>query len=264
MFPLITLTTDFQPGSPYIAQMKGVLYSRVPDVRIVDVTHAVPPQNILFGAFALADTVPYFPAGTIHIAVVDPGVGSERELVCIRLGKSPEQAQTVLCPNNGLVSVLTRKFPVLSVNLIQNPSLFPENPSATFHGRDILAPVAAALALGVPVSEVGDAVGTERLVHLSIPEPEKTPEGWRGHVLFADSFGNLMTNLTRELVPNPIFVTAGMKTFRFVRTYAEASADSLVALFGSQGRLELAVVNGNAQEILGLQDPQGLLADCAE
>lgn len=264
MIPLITLTTDFQPGSPYIAQMKGVLYSRVPDVRIMDVTHAVPPQNILFGAFTLADTAPYFPAGTIHVAVVDPGVGSERELVCVRLGKSSEQAQTVLCPNNGLMSVLARKIPVLSVNLIQNPALFAKTPSATFHGRDILAPVAAALALGVPVSQVGEAVGPERLVPLSIPEPEKTPAGWRGHVLFADSFGNLTTNLTRELVPNPALVTAGTKTFRFVRTYAEAPAGSLVALFGSQGRLELAVVNGNAQEILGLRDPQGLRADCSE
>ncbi len=264
MFPLITLTTDFQPGSPYIAQMKGVLYSRVPDVRIVDVTHAVPPQNITFGAFALADTVPYFPAGTIHVAVVDPGVGSERELVCVRLGKMPEQAQTVLCPNNGLVSVLARKFPVLSVNLIQNPALFAENPSVTFHGRDILAPVAAALALGVPLSEVGEAVGPERLIPLSIPEPEKTSAGWRGHVLFADSFGNLTTNLTRDLIPNPTLVTAGSKTFRFVRTYADAPAGSLVALFGSQGRLELAVVNGNAQEILGLGDPLGFLADCTE
>ena len=264
MFPLITLTTDFQPGSPYIAQMKGVLYCRVPDVRIVDVTHAVPPQNILFGAFALADTMPYFPAGTIHVAVVDPGVGSERELVCVRLGKSADQTQTVLCPNNGLVSVLARKFPVLSVNLIQNPALFSETPSGTFHGRDILAPVAAALALGVPVSEVGEAAGLERLVSISIPEPEKSPAGWRGQVLFADSFGNLTTNFTRELVPNPALVTAGAKTFRFVRTYADAPAGSLVALFGSQGRLELAVVNGNAQEILGLRDPQGLLADCSE
>ncbi|MDO4857381.1 MAG: SAM-dependent chlorinase/fluorinase [Thermoguttaceae bacterium] len=262
MVPLVTLTTDFQPDSPYIAQMKGVLYSRLSDVRIVDVTHSVPPQNILFGAYVLADTVPYFPRGTIHIAVVDPGVGSERELICVGFGESEHIAQTVLCPNNGLVSVLARAFPVLSVNLIQNQAFFRESPSVTFHGRDILAPVAAALALGVPVPYLGEALDAEKLVRFPIPEPERTPDGWWGQVLFADSFGNLTTNLTREMVQDPAFVTARTKTFRFVRTYADAPAGSLVALFGSQGRLELAVVNGSAKETIGLAHPEGLIVTC--
>jgi len=261
---LISLLTDFQPGSPYIAQMKGVLYGLVPDVRIVDVTHSVPPQNVRFGAFALADTVPYFPAGTIHIAVVDPGVGSDRELVCVRVGKSEKDAQTILCPNNGLVSVLTRKLPVLSVNLIQNPALFLKNPSATFHGRDILSPVAVALANGTPVSEVGDPLVPERLVQISIPEPNCSEEGVSGEVLFVDSFGNLTTNITRDVLPQMSYVVARMQNFRFVNTYADAPAGSTVALFGSQDRLELAVVNGSAKEVIGLTHPEGLIIFCVK
>lgn len=257
--PIVTLMTDFQEGSPYVAQMKGVLYSRVPEVQVVDVTHSVPPQNVLYGACVLAETASFFPAGTIHVAVVDPEVGSRRKLVCAQAN-----AQFFLCPENGLLTEVIRKFSVQRVFEIRNPECFLPEVSATFHGRDVLAPTAAFLAQGRGVELVGPALASEELRRLPIPQASANYFGISGTFLYADSFGNLVTNVTRDVFEAYVSrITGGQPgsimrignsefatDLRFVRTYSDCQPGTRVILWGSQGRLELAVVNGSAQQEL--------------
>jgi S-adenosylmethionine hydrolase len=242
---LVTLTTDFGVSSPYVAQMKGVIHSLAPSATIVDITHAIAPQDIFAGAIALADAAPWFPSETIHIGVVDPGVGTSRRLIAARV-----REQWFLAPDNGLLTGVLRHSPASEIFAIENRALFVEHVSHTFHGRDILAPVAARLSLGVRGNQLGPLV--DQLVELDWPTPRISPDEIVGQIIAVDSFGNLISNITeghfRDWSPSerPRVRCGAVTIDGLVHTYGEAGMCQWVALFGSSGRLEIAVVSGNA------------------
>ncbi len=248
---IITLTTDFGTGSPYVAAMKGVILSINPAATLVDISHAVPAQDIRQGAVVLENATVWFPEGTIHVAVVDPGVGTEREIIYARIGK-----QQYVAPDNGLLSRLLAKAPPTEIRRLTNPALWLDPVSATFHGRDIMAPVAARLSLGLPPSELGPPAG--QITWCEWPQAEVLAQKIRGQVVEIDSFGNLITNIAAELfagwpTDTRACVVCGIfETFGIYRNYAAQAAGMLVALVGSSGRLELALVGDNAAARLGV------------
>jgi S-adenosyl-L-methionine hydrolase (adenosine-forming) len=254
MRPLITLTTDFGISSPYVAQMKGVMLSLCREVDLVDVTHAIAPQNIKEGAVVLADTTPRFPPGTIHVAVVDPGVGSSRQLVYAEIG-----AQRYLAPDNGLLGLLgllaAASWPTRMIALENRDYWLPEI-SHTFHGRDILAPVAAHLANGLDPALLGQPLAA--LESVALLKPRKTGGGLVGEVLYVDSFGNAITNIRRDDLPflgdlARVSIEFAGGTFpHLVANYAAGLQGETIALFDSQDRLEIAVVGGSAAQKHGI------------
>jgi len=252
MKSIITLTTDFGRGSPYVAQMKGVILSICREVDLIDMTHAIAPQCVREGAVVLADTTARFPPGTIHVAVVDPGVGTPRRLVYAEIG-----GQRYLTPDNGLLSLVTRQSLPARLIGLENRAYWLPQTSHTFHGRDILAPVAAHLALGVDAAVLGPAV--DMLVTLDWARPVKSGADIRGEVLYVDSFGNLITNISREEVAGlgdlaRVAVECGGRTiFGLVATYGTALPGEAIALFDSQGRLEIAISGGNAARQLDVR-----------
>jgi len=249
--PIITLTTDFGTGSPYVGAMKGVILSINPAATIIDISHAVPAQDITRGALVLEDTTPWFPDGTIHVAVVDPGVGTARAILYARIG-----AQQYIAPDNGLLSRLMARWqPSMVLRLTATEHWLPAV-SYTFHGRDIMAPVAARLSLGLDPRLLGPAAG--QLDQLDLPLPQVIDEKVRGEVISIDSFGNLITNIAFDLLagkPNDTraCVVCGIyETFGIYHTYGEQAPGMLVALIGSAGRLELAIVGDNAAARMGV------------
>jgi S-adenosylmethionine hydrolase len=259
MRPLITLTTDFGISSPYIAQMKGVILSLCREVDLVDLTHAIGPQNIKEGAVVLADTTPRFPRGTIHVAVVDPGVGTARRLIYAEIGE-----QHYLAPDNGLLSLLARESLPRQIVAIENRDYWLPDVSNTFHGRDVLAPVAAHLALGLDPAKLGPPLVA--LDSLTIFQPQKSGGGVVGEVLYVDSFGNLVTNFRRddlECLGDLARVSiecAGGTLSHLVANYAAGMPGETIALFDSQGRLEIAIVGGNAARQLGVRAGESVRA----
>jgi S-adenosylmethionine hydrolase len=258
--PLITLTTDFGAGSPYVAQMKGVILSLTREVDLVDLSHAIGPQNVREGAVVLADVAPRFPPGSIHLAVVDPGVGTDRQLVYAEIGP-----QRYLAPDNGLLSLLASREQPARIVALERRSYWLPGTSHTFHGRDILAPVAAHLARGVEPAELGPSC--ERLVVLDWPQPQVMASHITGEVLYVDSFGNLITNITRNQATalGPLASVAvrcgGRATRGVILTYGVAKGGELIALFDSQGRLEIAVVQGNAAHELQVRAGAPVIVD---
>jgi S-adenosylmethionine hydrolase len=251
---IITLTTDFGRDSPYVAAMKGVILSINPTATIVDISHGIGPQNIAEGAFVLGETTPWFPRDCVNVAVIDPGVGTNRRIVYERVG-----SQQYVCPDNGLLSYVCRdRKPEQSVE-VTNRSLFLADVSNTFHGRDIMAPVAAHLSLGASAEQLGPPLDDLKLFNW--PHPERRGNSVLGRILLADSFGNLITNIRREVLPGNIdpagFVVeaAHNKITGIANTYLDSPPGSPVALFGSGGLLELAIVEGNAAQ--QLQIPVG-------
>jgi S-adenosylmethionine hydrolase len=248
--PIITLTTDFGTDSPYVAAMKGVILTINPAATLVDLTHAVPPQDIRQGALALLDTTPWFPPETLHVAVVDPGVGTERRIVWARIG-----GQQYLAPDNGLLGLLARRRPPTRIISLAETAYWRESVSATFHGRDIMAPVAARLSLGLDPERLGPPQA--ELVHLDWPEASVVPGKVQGAVISVDSFGNLMTNITAEMLTDAprgeeVRILCGEhETCGIFRTYADQPEMTLIALVGSGGRLELAIVGDSANAMLG-------------
>lgn len=249
---VITLATDFGADSPYVASMKGVILAINPQVTIVDVTHSIPPQQVRQGAIVLAEVCPRFPADTIHVAVVDPGVGTDRRLVYARIA-----GQQFLAPDNGLLSRLTRREAATRLISLSEPAFWLKEVSDTFHGRDILAPVAARISLGVDPELLGTKLS--RLVELDWPEPKLELRRLVGEVESIDSFGNLISNISRadlgRVAQNqPLKVSCGAcQAISIVRTYAGQGPGSVVALVGSGGRLEVAVVEGNAARELNVR-----------
>ena len=254
--PIITLTTDFGLGSPYIAEMKGVIYAHHPAARIVDITHAVPAQDIRAGALALAQTTHWFPAGTIHVAVVDPGVGSARSILYAELA-----GQRYVLPDNGLLSGVMRglanQAEPFTMIAIENRAYWREAVSTTFHGRDIMAPVAARLSMGLDPRLLGPPRG--EMVRLCWPEAKVLAAKIEGEVISIDSFGNLVTNITAEMlaqVPPAAEVTIRCdehETLGIWQSYADQPPMTLMALVGSSGALELAIVDDSAKIMLGVR-----------
>jgi len=240
----VTLTTDFGIGGPYVAAMKGVLLGLAPGTQIVDVCHTIAPQNILEGAFVLASIVSSFPAGTVHLVVIDPGVGTDRRLLAVKLAD-----QWFVLPDNGLISGVARSHPPVGIWEISSPAIRRPVVSETFHGRDILAPAAAHLVRGADPALLGPPV--ERFVTVRNFDPTPDDLDYVGEVIFRDNFGNLITNVnSSHLAGHPgeewTVELAGARIEGLSRTYGEKPTGSLIALAGSSGWIEIAVVNGDA------------------
>jgi len=244
----ITLTTDFGLDDWFVGAMKGVILRIAPHVPVVDVTHAIEPGDIRAGAFALAAAYRYFPAGTIHVAVIDPGVGSERAGVVVE-----SENYVFVGPDNGVFSFALRGERLRSIHRLENPQYQLAEVSRTFHGRDIFAPTAAYLSRGVPVAKFGPR--QHELVSLEWPEPVAARGGWRGEVVYIDRFGNCITNLpaSRVLASGTTGVKAGTKAVPVRETYAAVKIGRPVAVIGSSGLLEIAVNGGNAAKMLKLK-----------
>lgn len=245
----ITLTTDFGEASPYVAALKGVILDVNPTARLLDLSHRIPPQDIRHAAFFLRHALPYFPRGTIHVIVVDPGVGSDRALLYVEVA-----GQRLLVPDNGCWTLLAGvgENPP-TVRVLTERHYWRQPVSATFHGRDILAPVAGWLSRGLNPELLGPPVAD--WIRLVIPDPELGPAQLKGEIVFVDDFGNLITNIPGEafeaLARGPVQVIVGAAVIdRMARTYAEAEAGTALALISSSGLLEIAINQGNAAERL--------------
>ena len=250
--PLITLTTDFGTADYFVAAMKGVILSRNPKACITDITHEIPPQDIEAGAFILSTACTSFPAATIHVAVVDPGVGSSRKPIVIRAG-----GQFFVGPDNGLFSYVCDRLQVTGIFHLTNAKYFLEPVSPTFNGRDIFAPVASALSSGVKPEELGTEIND--YVRLKSLTPETSGNGKiKARVLHIDRFGNCITNITRnELSPDQIKEGTTLrikgKTIKTFRNYFAEKSDSgekFFAVWGSAGFLEIAAANQSAAKLL--------------
>jgi S-adenosylmethionine hydrolase len=241
---ILTLTTDFGLNGPYVAALKGVLLDRAPGTQLIDVSHTISPQNILEGGFILAGIVDVFPKGTVHLVVVDPGVGTERRLIAVSAA-----GQWFVLPDNGLITGVTRTRTPEGIWEISNPVLRRDVVSSTFHGRDILAPAAAHLLRGGSPEELGPP--RTKFITLRNFEPTADEHGFVGEVIFRDTFGNLITNINADRVAeNPpeswVIEIAGDRIEGILRTYGERPTGTLIALVGSSGWVEIAVVNGDA------------------
>ena len=251
--PTITLTTDFGLKDGFVGTLKGIIWSICPLAQIADISHTIAPQNVLEGAFALWRAYPFFPPGSVHVAVVDPGVGTRRRPLAARLG-----AHVFVGPDNGLFTPMfadaeKNGWPVEIVHLT-NGKYFLTQVSHTFHGRDIFAPVAAHLGNGVPLADLGPVVTDP--VRLAMPKPEKTDTGWRAHVTVVDIFGNLTTDLPAAALAKHAHITfhlRGREVGDLVDSYAHALPGELVALEDSENFVEIAIVNGSAALVTGAQ-----------
>lgn len=242
---IVTLITDFGTRDGYVGEIKGVLLERCPTVRLVDVTHDIEPGDIAGAAWVLSRTWDRFPCGTVHLVVVDPGVGGERRALALEY-----EGRWFVGPDNGLIS---RAVPVApeGVRRVDGDSLGLAPASVTFHGRDLFAPAAAWLAGGGEVGGVGPAVEPSGLVRLPAPAPERVGAAVRGHVVHVDRFGNLITDIpSRWVSPTALVEVAGEEVSGMRTHYAAAEPGELLALIGSGGTLEISVRNGNAAERL--------------
>jgi hypothetical protein len=250
--PLITLLTDFGVGSPYVAQMKGVILGLNPQANVIDVTHAIPPQDISQGAWALLDVAESFPLGSIHVAVVDPGVGGARQVVYAEIAE-----RHYIAPDNGLLSRLAVRATPSRIVALTEPRFWRASVSATFHGRDIMAPVAAHLSLGLEPDQLGPRLAELR--QLPRAEVNILANRIEGSIRSIDSFGNLVTDVTAEAlqgVPTDeraTIVCDEHETQGIFRTYEDQPAMTLMALVGSSGFLELAIVGDSAALMLGVR-----------
>ena len=249
MGPILTLTTDFGLTDHYVGTMKGVILSRCPDAHIIDITHGVPAFSLWPGAYTIDQAASYFPLGTIHVVVVDPGVGTERRAILVEA-----IGQRFIAPDNGVLSMILSRDPGAPVREITNQQLFLPTLSATFHGRDLFAPVAAALASGSASPEqVGPILSNaERLPHL---EPvQDAPDHWTGTVLSVDHFGNVITNFkaARFRIGEFSLHIHGQAVTTFRNTFGDAPAKGeCFAYVGSSGFLELARNQDSAATLLG-------------
>lgn len=253
---LITLLTDFGTADYFVGAMKGVILSINPAAVVVDLTHEVPPQDVLAGAFTLAQAAASFPEGTVHVAVVDPGVGSARRGILASAG-----GHFFVGPDNGLFGFIYERDPQARVFHLTNEKYFGPNVSATFHGRDIFAPVAAALSTGVAPEEFGEEITD--FVRLPDLKPKRAEDGTiEAAVIHVDRFGNCVTNLTDEVMPGrPRLVINGREITSFRRFFAEGSDEpgELFAIWGSAGYLEIAANRASAASLLGAERGQKII-----
>ena len=255
---LITLTTDFG-DSEYVGAMKGVIRSIAPDIEIVDITHGVRRHSIRHGAYALQAAVPHFPFA-VHVAVIDPGVGTERRPLVLAC-----EGAYLVGPDNGVLLPAARRLGLKQVRHATSSTLFRSQITSTFHGRDVFAPLAAHLATGTKLGDVGPELPA--WTDLDWGRAVETPEGLRGQILCADRFGNVITNVgaeafTRRFPLNArLTVTAGKASFkaRVSRTYAEGLPGEAVALVGSGGYVEIAVNRASAEQQFGLREAEPCL-----
>jgi S-adenosylmethionine hydrolase len=245
---IVTLTTDFGLKDPYAAEMKAAILSILPTAVIVDITHEIDKFNIRMGAYALASAAPYFPKGTVHVAVVDPGVGTQRRSILVKTTQG-----FFVGPDNGLLVLAAENQGITSIHELANPRLMLPKVSSTFHGRDIFAPAATHLLKGVKPAEFGPEIRQAK-------KPEftkvKRKNGMlKGEVLHVDGFGNIITNINeKEMTQNQIEGMVNMELagcrlkLKFCKAYGEAKPHEPLALIGSHGFLEISLNQGNAAE----------------
>ncbi len=267
--PPIVLATDFGLADAYVGMMRGVIFSINPYASVIDLTHGIGPQDVRHGAVALADSHTYFPEGSIFVAVVDPGVGTDRPAILL---ETPDHR--FVAPDNGLLTLVCRRYhPNFGVTDTSGMALVPDgcrawrltNPaywrhpvSATFHGRDVFAPTAAHLSAGVTPDVLGDPTAAITALPLTAPRPEGNAV--RGQIIFADAFGNLVSDITADILADmsvwgresdAVVSIAGRDVSGLSRTFHDPPGGGLKALLGSHGRLEVVIVDGNASAALG-------------
>jgi len=259
---LITLTTDFGTSDYYVAALKAVILSINEMVDLIDISHDVLPQDILGGAWILKNAAYLFPPETIHLAIIDPGVGTDRRPLLVR-----HRNHYFIGPDNGLFSLVTDNDEVEVIELTQKRFWRSNTPSKTFHGRDVFAPVAAHLAKGIPFEELGTKLSRMEVYHWAIPTNDKDAiQGW---VLHIDRFGNLITNIPEKLIQtlantDKLRIYVGNHVLKgLVNTYGSVEAGEALALIGSAGTLEISINKGNAADMLGIQQgaPVSVLLD---
>ncbi len=267
--PPIVLATDFGLSDAYVGMMRGVIFSINPHVAVIDLTHGIAPQDVRHGAVALVDACPYFPDSTIFVAVVDPGVGTDRPAILL---ETPHHR--FVAPDNGLLTLVCRRYdpnfgdvdatgPAVVPHgcrawRLNNPAYWRHPVSATFHGRDVFAPAAAHLSTGVAPDTLGEPTNTITALSLPIPRPEGNVV--RGQIIFVDAFGNLVSDITVDILADmgvlgregeAVTSIAGHDIAGLSRTFHDPPESGLKALLGSHGRLEVALVDGNASAALG-------------
>jgi S-adenosyl-L-methionine hydrolase (adenosine-forming) len=252
--PIITLTTDFGLNDHFVGAMKGVLLEIAPDANLVDISHAVQPFDILDGALTISQAYSYFPAGTVHMVVVDPGVGTTRRPIMLT-----GERHFFVAPDNGVLSLIYDREQRISVRHITAEHYFLQPRSNTFHGRDIFSPIAGYLAKGVDIDRLGPEI--QDYVRFGVPRPKPVDERTlRGVVLKVDRFGNLVTNITPTDIPKlfesnrpPFKITVGNKgtVTKICSNYAEGGPGEAFGILGSMGFLEIATNRGSAYQLLG-------------
>lgn len=267
--PPIVLATDFGLADAYVGMMRGVIFAINPHASVIDLTHGIRPQDVRHGAVVLADAHRYFPDGAIFVAVVDPGVGTDRPAVLLETPR-----HRFVAPDNGLLTLVCRPYdpgfgdtdttgPAEVPNgcrawRLTSPSYWHQPVSATFHGRDVFAPVASHLSAGVSPASLGDPTASITALSLPIPRPEGGAV--RGQIIFADSFGNLVSDITADILATmrvagreseAVTSIAGRDISGLSRTFHDPPEGGLKALLGSHGRLEVALVDGDASAALG-------------
>ncbi|MEM1602129.1 MAG: SAM-dependent chlorinase/fluorinase [Candidatus Bathyarchaeia archaeon] len=252
--PIITLLSDFGLKDSYVAEMKAVILSILPDAQIVDISHEVRKFDVRMGAFLLARAAPFFPRGTVHVAIVDPGVGTTRRPIIVETERS-----FYVGPDNGILMLSARREGIRHAYVIENEKYMLKNISRTFHGRDIFAPVAAHIAAGIPPSEMGSEV--HDLVTPSFTEPKLSENSVEGEIIHVDDFGNLVTNITENDLRilgitegNHLLFEFGRKRLllKICKAYGEVQVGAPLAIIGSCNLLEISVNQGNASKLFGL------------
>ena len=253
--PIITLTTDFGLSDGYVAAIKGVILSLTPEATIVDLCHAIPPQDIKQAAFMIKDTFPFFPNGTIHVIIVDPEVGSDRKIIALA-----SHGHCFLAPDNGVLSLVIAAE--AKAFRVKRPDLYHQPVSQTFHGRDIMAPLAAHLASGHPFESIGPAISLELLTALQLPLPTVNLLGRTisGCVIRIDHFGNLITNISRADVEqlgtslDRTRLSIGRHSLRsWHENYSQSASDDPLILINSTGLIEVAINQGHAGKHLDIE-----------
>lgn len=246
----ITLTTDFGTQDPYVAIMKGVIYQINPHARPVDIVHSIPPGQIVQGAFVLKESYGFFPEGTIHVAVVDPGVGTERKAIAIKTRRF-----IFLGPDNGLLWPSVAQEGEFETYVLDKAEFFLPKVSYTFHGRDVFAPVAAHLTNGLPLEDVGTRLCAPP-TKLELPKPQREKEQVKGSVIWVDRFGNLITNIRAEEILDlpkgaiPVIQVANVRIKGILQTFGDARPGEFLCYIGSLGYLEIGINLGSAKEVI--------------
>ena len=250
MSQIITFTTDFGLQDHYVSAMKAVVLDIAPEVRLVDVSHQIPSQDIMAGAWVIRNAAFLFPLGTVHVVVVDPGVGTDRNPIVLKIG-----GQYFIGPDNGIFSLLYDEFKYKAYKL-NNHKFWRKERSRTFHGRDVFAPVAAHISNGATLKELGDPIKDLVTYHWAVPIGDK--DGLQGWVIHIDRFGNLITNISEKLLED----TAGRRKVKIYvgntiidhlgNTFGDVEPGEPVAFIGSSGMLEVAINKGNAAKMLSV------------
>jgi S-adenosylmethionine hydrolase len=257
----ITFLSDFGLQDDFVGTCHGVIKQIAPEAEIIDITHGIPPQHVLQGALVLANTLPYMPEG-VHLAVVDPGVGGQRRALALRSG----DGRLLVGPDNGLLCPAAERLGgIAEVHELTNPDYALDNVSRTFHGRDLFAPAAAHLALGVDLADLGPPIDPDALARIDVPQPDIGENRIRATVLYIDRFGNVQLNLTREHLQQAevtpgmqVEVELGLDRYYAVvgRTYADARGGDIILYEDSYRNIALAISRGNAAEMFGTMPGQ--------